>query len=180
MSYYFSEKEIESLVTLLVDAHDFVKGGPAPNLTERLAIAANTLHGKLERDATNHITCSLCENEYTYLLTSIVVKDNDHYEVTEIIVDNKYSIKVRTDYPFRSQGSIHLLFACGSGHYFIQSYDGHKGNVYLNENALMDDLELFVNLQFEGQNVSTHFNYELLGYIEKYFKTNQIDNGDTL
>lgn len=118
----------------------------------------------------NTLHCSVCEFEYTHLIGTIQVKENDSYMATEVIVNHEHRISTNVKYNFRSQGNIHLLFRCENGHFFIKSFDGHKGNVYIDDNPLMDELADYLNKAYKEQTELTlYFNYELLGNIEKFF-----------
>lgn len=124
----------------------------------------------------NKLLCSVCDYDYTHLIGMINVKDNDDYQATDFVVNQKYTISVKTNYQFRSQGNIHLLFRCEDGHFFVKSFDGHKGMVFLDENPLMYDLGNHLNKVYEKEDkLSLSLDYELLGNIEKFFTSKRID-----
>ena len=123
-------------------------------------------------DEDGRLLCKVCGEYYSHLVATILAFDDDCYNLTKILVNGIYEIPVReVSYPYRSQGNIHLVFACESGHYFIVSFDGHKGNVNVDQNLLMEKLADFLNHETrEGRlPVSLGFNYQLLGCIEKFF-----------
>lgn len=126
----------------------------------------------------NIMHCSVCDFDYTHLIGIIEVIDNDEYQAVEFIINNKYPISTKVKYGYRSQGNIHLLFRCEDGHFFIKSFDGHKGNVYTDDNTLMDELSSYLNHLYEGESDEERFlsfNYGLLANIEKFLKTKKID-----
>lgn len=171
MEKYLSKSELEEVTLQLERAYRFVKDGPSPDLEESLFDYAVSLRTKLDQIETNTndtiLVCPKCESEYTNLIATFNVKDDDHYETSEFIVNGKYHIPVRLKYNFRSQGNIHILFSCAEhGHYFIKSFDGHKGNIYLDKNQLMDELAIYLN---EVSNYTkNNFDFEILGLIEKF------------
>ncbi len=122
------------------------------------------------------LNCSVCNFDYSHLITTIEVNDNDEYETTEFVINSQHRIPAKIDYLFRTQGNIHLLFRCEEGHFFIKSFDGHKGNVFIDENPLMDDLVAYLNvLNKEPQNLTSSWNlsFGLLGQIETFLKTQE-------
>lgn len=120
--------------------------------------------------------CSVCGFDYTHLIGTIEVIDNDEYQAVEFIINNKYPISTKFKYGYRSQGNIHLLFRCEDGHFFIKSFDGHKGNVFMDDNILMDELASFLNdLYKNDEERFLSFNYGLLANIEKFLKAKKID-----
>jgi len=120
----------------------------------------------------NQVLCKVCEHDYTHIIGTIHVKDNDHYQATEIIVNHKYSIPTNAEYRYRSQGNVHILFSCEGGHFFMKSFDGHKGNVMEDENPLMDELVDFLNDKYKNEKaLKLEIDFELLGCIESYFKS---------
>ena len=119
-----------------------------------------------------YVHCSVCDYDYSQIIATLQVKDNDDYQTTEVIVNQRYPIAVKTEYKYRSQGNLHILFQCEEGHYFIKSFDGHKGNVSIDDNPLMAELADYLNKVYKDQEeFSLSFNYELLGNIEKFFKS---------
>lgn len=108
--------------------------------------------------------CPHCDYENNHLIGILEIEADDHYQTIRVIVNNEYSIPVKTKYEYRSQGNIHLLFRCESGHYFIKSFDGHKGSVFIDENHLMRKLEKHFNIVAVNADIG-HF--QLLGEIEK-------------
>ncbi len=121
----------------------------------------------------DYLHCSVCDFDYTHIIGTIQVKDNDNYQTTEFIVNHEYRISAEKKYNFRSQGNIHILLRCEEGHFFIKSFDGHKGNVHIDENPLMDELAYYLNKVYKKQKELTlYFDFELLGNIEKFLKQN--------
>lgn len=123
----------------------------------------------------NVLLCSVCKFDYTHFIGTIQVTDNDEYQACDFIVNQKYPITVKTKYEYRSQGNLHLLFRCEDGHFFIKSFDGHKGNVFIDNNQLMDDLASYLNEVYkEDEKRSLSLDYELLGNIEKFLFSKKI------
>lgn len=120
--------------------------------------------------------CSVCDFDYTHLIGTIEVIDNDEYQAVEFIINNKYPISTNVKYGYRSQGNIHLLFRCEDGHFFIKSFDGHKGHVFMDDNSLMDDLSSYLNdIYGNDEELFFSFDYGLLANIEKFLKTRKVD-----
>lgn len=124
----------------------------------------------------NVLRCPLCEYDYIHLIGTIEVIDNDEGQAIEFMINHKHSLAIKTKYEYRSQGNIHLLFRCEDGHFFIKSFDGHKGNVFMDENTLMDELTSYLNEVYQNEkNLFFTLSFELLGNIEKFLKTQKID-----
>lgn len=122
----------------------------------------------------NLLLCSVCENDYTHILGTIEAKDDDRGKTVELIVNHQHSIPVQVPYSYRTQGNLHILFRCEDGHFFFKSFDGHKGNVFVDDNKLMDDLAKNLNAVYNTPDKGSHsFDYELLGNIEKYLKSRE-------
>ena len=117
------------------------------------------------------VHCLICDFEYSHIVATLQVTDDDNNQTTEIVVNHTYSIMAKMKYQYRSQGNIHILFQCEDGHFFIKSFDGHKGIVFMDTNPLMDELTEHLNKVYKGQEeLSLSFDFELLGNIEKFFK----------
>ncbi|OEH53935.1 hypothetical protein AQ616_15795 [Oceanobacillus sp. E9] len=167
---HLNERELDELLLLLERAYLFVKDGPNPNLETSLKDYLYNLRNKVEDG--NFLECPICNFEYSHLIATLSVIDNDQYETSEILVNNEYRIVSKNEYKFRSQGNLHILFRCEDGHFFIKSFDGHKGIVYVDDNPLMENLTKFLNESYSNRDEITYdFNYELLGNIEIFFKT---------
>lgn len=120
------------------------------------------------------VLCRVCDFDYTHIIGMIEVKEDDRGRTTEVMINHQHSIMVNVDYNFRSQGNLHILFRCESGHYFIKSFDGHKGMVFTDENILMNDLADYLNGIYEkDQKLSLIFDYTLLGNIEQFLMKRQ-------
>lgn len=118
------------------------------------------------------VLCKVCEFDYAHIIGTMNVKDNDRYQATEVIVNNEYSISTNARHEYRSQGNVHILFGCEEGHFFIKSFDGHKGNMFEDENPLMDGLAEYLNDKYKDEEYLTlTLDFELLGNIENYFKS---------
>lgn len=125
----------------------------------------------------NYLRCPTCETEYTHIIGTleVVTDPNKHpiekEKVVEIIVNGKFHIPVdtRLGYEYETQGNIHLLFSCEvSGHFFIKSFDGHKGNMHLDNNSLMDGLALYLTNVYEKEELHGKVDYRMLGHIESF------------
>lgn len=117
----------------------------------------------------NVLHCPVCDFDYSHIIGTIQVKDNDNYQSTEFIINHTFPISAKVHYEYRSQGNIHILFICESGHYFIKSFDGHKGNIFVDENPLMNELTDFLNNVYKDRDEwNDSLDYELLANIEKF------------
>lgn len=122
----------------------------------------------------NVLHCPICDFDYSHLIATIQVKDDDNYQTTEIIVNHTFPISAKVHYEYRSQSNIHILFMCEDGHYFIKSFDGHKGNVFVDENPLMNELSAFLNnIYKDREEWKDIVDYELLSNIEKFLNSKQ-------
>lgn len=122
----------------------------------------------------NTMLCPVCDSNYTHILGTLEVKDNDEKQTTAVLVNHQHSIPVQVPYNYRSQGNLHILFRCESGHFFMKSFDGHKGNVFIDDNSLMDELVKYLNRFYsDDEGSSLSFDYELLGNIEKFLKSRE-------
>lgn len=122
------------------------------------------------------LKCGVCDFEYTHLVTTIKFYDDDNYNLISVKVDDQYEIKVEKDmkYSYRSQNSISLLFTCEDGHYFYKSFDGHKGNIFIDKNEVMYELCLFLNEKNrESKTLLPDVNYNLLAQIEEFFNESE-------
>jgi len=174
MNKYLTKHELEQVTQLLESAYSFVKNGPAPQLEESLLQYATKLKNTMANSAVayrENLNCPTCDFENNHIIATLTVEDDDSYGTSQIIVNGKYSISARVKYGFRSQGNIHILFSCESGHFFIKSYDGHKGIVFIDENSLMDELVEYLNgFNKNNEDAKWSFDYEILGQIESFFK----------
>lgn len=121
----------------------------------------------------NILKCNVCGFDYSHLVACIDFVDDDCYRLKSVIVNNQYVIDnfKEIKYQYRSQNSIHLLFICEEGHFFHKSFDGHKGNIYVDNNTIMDELCRFLNDdRNENENYNMSFSFEILGKIESFFK----------
>ncbi|QOY37624.1 hypothetical protein AWH56_008600 [Anaerobacillus isosaccharinicus] len=122
-----------------------------------------------------NIFCPICDYDYTHILGTIQFI-TDEYWVSEVLVNQKYSIPVKFEYNFRSQGNIHILFRCERGHYFVVSFDGYKGIVFVNENTLVNELLGYLNETADdkfGFKFSIDFN--LVGRIETFLENKEFE-----
>jgi hypothetical protein len=121
----------------------------------------------------NLVSCPTCEYEYNHFLASITVEvPEDDYNAAAISVNinnENYRIRLKSKYPYRSQGNIHLLFYCEQDHYHFISYDGHKGHIFVNENSLIDDLSTYINsYSDDSKSIYGFGKYKLLSIIEEF------------
>lgn len=117
------------------------------------------------------VECHVCNFEYSHILGTIHVEDDDDYHIKKLIIDSKYTILTNIKYEYRSQGNIHILFRCEDGHFFIKSFDGHKGIVNYDDNKFMEQLAEYLNQTYDDQTeFSFDLNFELIGNIEKYLR----------
>ncbi|KGA83696.1 hypothetical protein KQ41_06555 [Lysinibacillus fusiformis] len=120
----------------------------------------------------SELICTVCNSEYNRLIAIIKVAANDNYETTRFDIDideERFKLNVGVRYNFRSQGNVHLLYSCDSGHYHFISFDGHKGRVFANRN------ELFSNMASHLNKVDSDFEhlnrFHLIGEIEAFLNS---------
>lgn len=122
----------------------------------------------------NNLKCPICDIDESHLLTDIEIKDDDHYNLISITVAGKYFIEIKNKikYQYRSQKSVHLLIICEGGHYYHQSFDGHKGKIFKDRNLIMDQLCQYLNAEVYsgGLKFDLDFNQELMAKIGNFFK----------
>lgn len=84
--------------------------------------------------------------ENSHILTTFQIKDDDSYHTKSIKFMSGKEANFVTRYPFRSQGNIHIVIAGEQENsYQIISFDGHKGDIYVNENSTIDVLKEKLN-----------------------------------
>lgn len=120
------------------------------------------------------LECKVCEFDYSHLIGVIQVECADENLALQFIINGEHEISCNALYPYRSQGNVHLLFRCEHGHFFIISFDGHKGNVYVEDNKLMDRLADFLNEKTAEErkrgSYTLRLTPEMVGYIEEFLK----------
>lgn len=121
----------------------------------------------------NMLLCPHCGYECNHLLTTLVFEDDDYGNATSATINSEHKISIKEKYRFRSQGNIHLLFSCESGHFYFKSFDGHKGNVFIDGNELTEQLADYLNKNSNPDRLTLGFDYTLLGKIEKFFERNK-------
>ncbi|MEB2301588.1 hypothetical protein LAV72_18455 [Lysinibacillus xylanilyticus] len=121
----------------------------------------------------SELLCTVCNSEYNRLRAIIKVSDNDNYEATRFDIDingENFKLEVVVPYNFRSQGNVHLLYICSSGHYHFVSFDGHKGRVFANRNELFNNIAAHLNKGLNPDNDS-EYEHHLIGKIEAYLNS---------
>lgn len=84
--------------------------------------------------------------EYTHIVTTFEISDDDNYNATKIRFMSGKEATVKVRYPFRSQGNTHIVTTNEINNlYRIYSFDGHKGSMYINENETIAKLEKELN-----------------------------------
>jgi hypothetical protein len=116
------------------------------------------------------LKCSKCKDEFTQLETVITfhLDMEDEYKTKSVRI-GEFHLPLEIKYSFRSLSNIHLVYRCnhGMGCFFILSFDGHKGSVYVNENELINELSNYLN---ERQKLIESINLEhecIRFFIEK-------------
>lgn len=123
----------------------------------------------------HRVNCAICNSEYNYIIGTLVVNCNDKYEVTELVLNGEFRIPASVKYDFISQGNVHIIFACQSnGHFFIKSYDGHKGTTYIDSNSLMNSLALHLANAYRKEESPPQANPKLVGHIESFLASRVI------
>lgn len=122
-----------------------------------------------------HLECPYCPgSDYHHLVTTITFTDDDSYKMVTVKVgDHVFDVSgLEIRYDYRSQGNIHLLFVsecCGK--YHMKSFDGHKGNVFMDENSFVYGLVRFINhksLKIKNRGEWTLTDLQLLTAIEDF------------
>lgn len=85
----------------------------------------------------------MLENWHLYYNITFTVP-GDWYDTTKVkINDTEYDFVAK--YDFRSQGNAHLIFWSESDYWFAMSFDGHKGDMVVNRNSIIDFLVYTLN-----------------------------------
>lgn len=122
-----------------------------------------------------NLECPYCPGEdYHHLVTTITFADDDNYKmVTMKVGDHVFDVSgLGIRYNFRSQGNIHLLFiseCCRK--YHMKSFDGHKGNMFVDENPFVYGLVRFINhksLKIKNRGECAMTDLQLLAAIENF------------
>lgn len=116
----------------------------------------------------DYLKCPVCDYDYTHLEKLITFEDDDYnHLVSYSLCDGKKNrINRKINYPYRSQGNVQLLFWCEDHHYFYKGFDGHKGNVSVDQNPIMVQLCNFLN-KIPNNVPTTEFN--LVDQINYFF-----------
>lgn len=123
----------------------------------------------------HRVNCAICNQEYTNIIGTLIVDCNDNYEVTQLVLNGVHHIPANVKYDFRSQGNIHILFICkGNGHFFIKSYDGHKGTTYIDSNSLMNSLALYLTSAYKKKDCLPEVDTELINHIQNFLASRAI------
>jgi len=109
--------------------------------------------------------------DYAHMVALIRFCDDDSYNLTEVIVNEIYKIKVNSSQKlvtqYRSQGNYQIIFSTEGGPYFYKGFDGHKGNIFIDSNIIMS--ELIDHINNSNLESKSFFDFELLGVIEMFF-----------
>jgi len=85
-----------------------------------------------------------------HLRFTISFEDDDSYHTNYVSINNvKYSLNI--PYEYRSQGNMHLIFYSECGLWFSLSFDGHKGDMFVNRNRAINYLINVLNGQMQLQ-----------------------------
>lgn len=92
-------------------------------------------------------------NEYytnLHLIFTIEFYDDDCYRTRYVIINGKkYELNIR--YGFRSQGNAHLIFLSEGCAWFGLSFDGHKGDMFVNSNPIIAYLVKILNADLNAE-----------------------------
>src|SRR4051812_4417455 len=91
------------------------------------------------------LICPYCKDDHTHFMATIRIQTDYHEIARSLKINDHYSVDLDVPYFFRSRENIHLLFRCENNHYFIESFDDHEGQIFVNENYLIEDLERSLN-----------------------------------
>ncbi|MCM1368498.1 MAG: hypothetical protein NC184_06805 [Roseburia sp.] len=82
---------------------------------------------------------------------------NDDRRISDVIINGR-NYKWEYEYPFRSQGNAHLIFLSEYGVWFGLSFDGHKGDMFVNSNPIIDYLIKKLNIDWE---IDENYGFEI-------------------
>lgn len=106
-----------------------------------------------------------------HLMFTVVFNDDDCYNATAVTINgNRYPLQIR--YPFRSQGNAHLIFLSEHYVWFCLSFDGHKGDMFVNSNPVMQYVIKILNANEKnnhswGEDISKDTLYEIIKNYER-------------
>ncbi|MCX4313381.1 MAG: hypothetical protein OSJ83_05910 [Clostridia bacterium] len=85
-----------------------------------------------------------------HLRFTIEFRDDDCYQTKCVIINGReYDLKIK--YPYRSQGNAHLIFLSEGGVWFGLSFDGHKGDMFVNSNSIISYLVKILNADLKSE-----------------------------
>ena len=120
------------------------------------------------------LTCPYCKDDHTHFLATIRIR-TDYEEVAKSLkINDRYSIDLDFPYQFRSRENIHLLFRCENNHYFIESYDDHKGQIFINQNDMIEDLERNLNAYTQSKDVCRGLDTDFFKAITIFAQNNKV------
>lgn len=118
-----------------------------------------------------YTSCPQCVSEYAQQQGMLIFEVNDSYQAKSVKYLNNagdvvFTLPVKFKYDYRSQSNIHILFQCeATDHYFTKSFDGHKGNIYNDDNHAVRHLCEYLTEQELGSRSSCVVEY----MVEKFF-----------
>ena len=92
--------------------------------------------------------------------------DDDYYHATAVSINGtRYTLQI--PYEFRSQGNVHLIFLSEDSVWFCLSFDGHKGDMFVNSNSIMKYVIKILNAneksnQKWGNDISKDILYDII------------------
>lgn len=118
-----------------------------------------------------HTKCPQCENEYVEQQGMLIFDVDDDYQAKSVKYLNDagdvvFTLPVDFRYGYRSQSNVHILFHCeATEHYFAKSFDGHKGNIYNDDNNVILTLCAYLSKQALGMRSG----FVVKHMVEKFF-----------
>ena len=86
---------------------------------------------------------------------------------TEKVIINHSCYELNMHYCFRTQGNTHLIFQSEAGLWFAISFDGHKGDMFVNQNPIIDYVVRILNMEnLENGTTDEHILQIIKTYID--------------
>ena len=109
-----------------------------------------------------------------HLKYNIVFDDDDSYNTTAVTINGKrYPLHI--PYGFRSPGNAHLVFLSEDYVWFCLSFDGHKGDMFVNDNEILKHLIKILNANERsnatwGEDISEDTIFEIISHYGEFSK----------
>lgn len=106
------------------------------------------------------VLCTGDDNfDFNHIYATIsFTESNDDYFAKNILI-NSVSYPFEKKYPFRFQKNIHIIFVSESNVFTSVSFDGHKGQIYVNDNEIILSLVRSLNSKY-GKSQGFHLDFD--------------------